>query len=411
MCNGEIHELDDLAEAELERANDRLAGQGLRVLGMAGARLAENGPSPANGDLVWYGIVAMIDPIRDGASEMIAAFHRAGINTVMITGDQSPTAYAVGTALNISGDRPLEILDSSELTAVRGKVLDAVARQVDVYSRVSPAHKLKIVRAVQSDGRVVGMTGDGINDGPALKAADIGIAMGRSGTDIAREVADVVLEEDNLETLIKAVRDGRATYTNIRKSVNFFLATNFSEVMVMSAAVLLGIGFPLNVMQLLWINIISDIFPGLALSMEAPEPDILERPPRPAGAPLFDARDYRRMTREALVMSAATLAAYGFGLARYGPGARAGALAFQSLTTGQLLHALNCRRSGDDRRRLPPNRYLDVALGGSLAMQAMTLVLPPLRRLLGIGTVGLVDLAVIATASLVPLGLNRSTRR
>jgi Ca2+-transporting ATPase len=411
MCNGEIHELDDLAEAELERANDRLAGQGLRVLGMAGARLAENDPVPANGDLVWYGIVAMIDPIRDGAREMIAAFHRAGINTVMITGDQSPTAYAVGTALNISGDRPLEILDSSELTAVRGKVLDAVARQVDVYSRVSPAHKLKIVRAVQSDGRVVGMTGDGINDGPALKAANIGIAMGRSGTDIAREVADVVLEEDNLETLIKAVRDGRATYTNIRKSVNFFLATNFSEVMVMSAAVLLGIGFPLNVMQLLWINIISDIFPGLALSMEAPEPDILERPPRPAGAPLFDARDYRRMTREALVMSAATLAAYGFGLARYGPGARAGALAFQSLTTGQLLHALNCRRSGDDRRRLPPNRYLDVALGGSLAMQAMTLVLPPLRRLLGIGTVGLVDLAVIAAASLVPLGLNRFTRR
>jgi Ca2+-transporting ATPase len=378
---------------------------------MAGARLAENDPVPANGDLVWYGIVAMIDPIRDGAREMIAAFHRAGINTVMITGDQSPTAYAVGTALNISGDRPLEILDSSELTAVRGKVLDAVARQVDVYSRVSPAHKLKIVRAVQSDGRVVGMTGDGINDGPALKAANIGIAMGRSGTDIAREVADVVLEEDNLETLIKAVRDGRATYTNIRKSVNFFLATNFSEVMVMSAAVLLGIGFPLNVMQLLWINIISDIFPGLALSMEAPEPDILERPPRPAGAPLFDARDYRRMTREALVMSAATLAAYGFGLARYGPGARAGALAFQSLTTGQLLHALNCRRSGDDRRRLPPNRYLDVALGGSLAMQAMTLVLPPLRRLLGIGTVGLVDLAVIAAASLVPLGLNRFTRR
>ena len=412
LCNGQLQELDDIAESELEQANDRLAGQGLRVLGMAGTWAQGDEMPPGNGELVWLGIVGMIDPIRVGAREMIGAFHRAGINTVMITGDQSPTAFAVGTALNISGDRPMEILDSAELTSVRGKVLDAVARQVDVYSRVSPAHKLKIVQAVQSDGRVVGMTGDGINDGPALKAADIGIAMGRSGTDIAREVADVVLEADNLETLIKAVRDGRATYTNIRKSVNFFLATNFSEVMVMSAAMILGLGFPLSVMQLLWINIISDIFPGLALSMEAPEPDIMERPPRPAGASLFDGRDYRRMTGEALLMSAATMAAYGFGLARYGPGPRAGALAFQSLTTGQLLHAFNCRRSGrrDDRRPLPPNPYLNYALGGSLALQVMTMVLPPLRSLLGVATLGAADLAVIGAASLAPLVLNRSTR-
>ena len=163
----------------------------------------------------------------------------------------------------------------------------ALVKRAQVFARVSPAHKLQIVQALQDAGKVVAMTGDGINDGPALKAADVGIAMGRTGTDIAREVADVVLEKDNLDTLIIAIRDGRTIYLNIRKSVHFFLATNLSEIMLTFTAIAVGLGSPLTAAQLLWINLISDIFPGLALAMEAPEPDILERPPRDPQRPIF----------------------------------------------------------------------------------------------------------------------------
>ena len=187
----------------------------------------------------------------------------------------------------LSQGDPLEILDATHLAEIEPEVLRALVKRAQVFARVSPAHKLQIVQALQEAGKVVAMTGDGINDGPALKAADVGIAMGRTGTDIAREVADVVLEKDNLDTLIIAIRDGRTIYINIRKSVHFFLATNLSEIMLTFTAMAVGLGSPLTAVQLLWINLISDIFPGLALAMEAPEPDILERPPRdPAAADL-----------------------------------------------------------------------------------------------------------------------------
>jgi Ca2+-transporting ATPase len=332
----------------------------------------------------------------------------------MITGDQSPTAYTVATKLNLSGKEPLEILDSSEIRSIPPELFEALARKAHVYSRVSPSNKLQIVQALQKAGQVVAMTGDGINDGPALKAADIGIAMGRSGTDVAREVADIVLEHDDLETLIIAVRDGRTTYNNIRKSVHFFLSTNLTEIIVMFTALSAGIGFPLNVMQLLWINILSDIFPGLALSMEAPEPDILEQPPRDPKEPILSPRDFKRMAFESAVISAGALGAYAFGLARYGIGAGASTLAFHSLTTGQILHALSCRseRHGIfDAVQPPANKYLALAVGGSLLLQALTVLLPGLRRFLGLTPLSAFDIAAIGSTALIPLFINESTKK
>ena len=350
----------------IETENEEMAGLGLRVLGLAYAQGEDEAIFTQLDGLVWLGLVGMADPIRDGVGEAIRSFHRAGIDTVMITGDQSPTAYAIGRELDLSQGDPLEILDATRLSEIEPEVLRALVKRAQVFARVSPAHKLQIVQALQGSGKVVAMTGDGINDGPALKAADVGIAMGRTGTDIAREVADVVLEKDNLDTLIIAIRDGRTIYLNIRKSVHFFLATNLSEIMVTFTAIAVGLGSPLTAAQFLWINLISDIFPGLALAMEAPEPDILERPPRDPQRPIFTGSDFKRMAFESGAITAGALGAYGYGMVRYG-GAAASTLAFHSLTTGQLLHAISCRsetHSIFSSEKLPANRYLTLGTGG-----------------------------------------------
>ena len=417
LCRWHLHdgvqtELVDETRRLILEANERMAGQALRVLGLAYATGADDGRAPA-GKLVWLGLIGMADPIREGVPELVAQFHRAGIDTVMITGDQSPTAYAIGRALRLSNSDHLEILDSTHLEEIDPEVLKGLAQRAHVFARVSPSHKLQIVQALQRAGRVVAMTGDGINDGPALKVADIGIAMGHTGTDVARTVADVVLEDDNLETLIVAVSQGRTIYNNIRKSIHFLLATNLSEIAVMFTAIAAGMGQPLNPMQLLWINLITDIFPGLALALEPPEPDVLRQPPRDPTAPIVRVADFKRLAFEATTLSAGALAAYGYGLARYGAGPQAGTLAFMGLTGAQLLHALSCRserHSVFGKDRLPPNNYLKAAIGGSLAMQTAAALVPGLRQFLGIGPIGLIDGVVIGASALLPFVINEATK-
>ncbi len=418
MCDSHISGGEELALTEndhalIERENELIAADALRVLGVAYTLVDKEEQFGIASGFVWLGLIGMSDPVRPGVSGLVGQFHRAGIDTVMITGDQSLTAYAIGRELDLAKGEKIEILDSTELARMDAGTLKAISDRIHVFARVSPAFKLEIVRALQSKGRVIAMTGDGINDGPALKAADIGIAMGEAGTDIAREVADVVLAEDDLETVMVAVRDGRTIYNNIRKALRFLLATNFSEIMVMLATVAAGLPAPLGAMQLLWINLISDIFPGLALAMETPEPDVLDRPPRSGEEPIVKSSDFKRLAFESGTLTAGALGAYAYGIARYGLGERAGALTFQSLTMGQLLHSISCRSEKHSifgGEKLPPNRYLNMALGGSFVIQLLTMFVPGLRDLLGLAPLSLLDGAVIAGTATLPLLINEGTK-
>jgi Ca2+-transporting ATPase len=417
MCDrylegGEERELTESVRLEIDLKNARMAGEALRVLGAA----LKTGPAEAEvteEGMTWVGLIGMADPIRPGVGDLIGTLHRAGIDTVMITGDQSQTAHAVAKEVGLSRGDSLEILDITQQPDISDEEMEVLSSRVHVFSRITPAQKLKIVRALQAGGKVVAMTGDGVNDGPALKAADIGIAMGRSGTDVARDVADVVIEKDDLETLVVAIRDGRTIQANIKKSVHFFLATNLSEILIMAGAIAGGLGTPLNTMQLLWINMISDILPGVALSMEKPEGDVLAHPPRAMDAPLFSRDEYRRMVFEASTITGGALTAYGYGLVRYGFGAGAGAMAFQSLTIGQLLHAFSCRsktRSVFSGRREQANPWLTVSIGGSLALQGLTFFVPGLRNLLGLAAPSLRDLLVTGGTAIVPFLVNEATK-
>jgi Ca2+-transporting ATPase len=405
LVNGQVADLSAEDRLHLETVNERMAGDALRVLGAAYRELEPNSPTDnvdENG-LVWVGLAGMTDPPRDGIGELMDQFHSAGIDTIMITGDQSATAYAVGARIGISGGERIQVLDSSALQELEEGVLESLARTVHIFSRVSPSDKLNIVRALQQGGRIVAMTGDGVNDGPALKAADVGIALGAAGSNVAREVADIVLAQDDLHTLVAAIREGRTIYDDITKAVRFIFATNMSEVVVTVLASLVGAAEAFTPMQLLWINLVSDIAPELALAVQPPDDDVLSRPPRPPGKPFFSRSDLGRIAMQGAVISTGSFAAYMYGL-RTGGGPRASTLAFLTLTATQLLHTLSARsetHSIFDSRQLPTNKYIPMAMFGGLGLTLLT-QFTPARGLLGSVPIGFADWGVVALFAVAP---------
>ena len=411
--NGRKVRLSAKARAAIRAENVRMAGEALRVLGVAYRELdSDRMPSRSSG-LTWLGLAGMADPMRPGMDKLIAQYHEAGIETIMITGDQSGTAAAIGRQLGLSGDQPLKVLESSALEDLDPELLRGLVRNVHVFARVSPAHKLKIVQALQDAGMVVAMTGDGINDGPALKAADVGVAMGGEGTNVARDVSDVVLEDDNLHTMTAAVSQGRTIYSNIRKMIHFMVSTNLTEIEVMLAGIALGLGQPMNPMQLLWINLVTDIFPGLALALEPAEPGIMQRPPRDPEEKVISNTDLRRMTFESSIIGVGTMAAYLYGLKRYGDPAAASTMAFNSLTLNELAHALSSRsqyRNVFGGQHLERNPHLLRAIGGMAGLQALVSVWPAARRLLGTTPLGIGDVLVLGGSVLLPLIANEMTK-
>jgi Ca2+-transporting ATPase len=393
---------DAAARTAILAQNDEMARDGLRVLGFACAEVA---PQDARGaaPLTWLGLVGLADPVRPGMEDVIARFHQAGIRTVMLTGDQPGTARQIGKALRLPGAGNLNVVDAAGLDQLAPDQLRELAARADVFARVTPSDKLRIVKALQSSGAIVAMTGDGINDSPALRAADVGIAMG-SGTDVALSVADVALKYDQLEALLDAVAQGRTIADNIRKSVHFLVSSNLSEILVVLGAVAFGRGAPLTPLQLLWLNLLTDILPAIALAEEAPEPDVMRRRPRVPREPLVHQRDMLAYTREAACLAGGTLAAHAYGGLVNGGAARAATLGFDTMLLGQMLHARFCR--AERRGMHPPNPQLAAAIATSAGLQALAHLVPGLRRLLGLTGLRPLDVLVMAAGAGLPCLLN-----
>jgi Ca2+-transporting ATPase len=392
--------LDEPARGVVLKANERMAGEALRVLGVA---VAEAGGDPHDErDLVWLGLAGLANPIRPSVAPALERLHRAGVRTVMITGDQTATAFAIARKLNLGDGGELRVLEAGQITGLPPDVLTALVAQPQVFARVSPVDKLNIVKALQANGHIVAMTGDGINDGPALRAADIGVAMGRDGTDVAREVADIVLAGDDLDGIVEAMRLGRATYANIRKVLRYLVSTNASETFTMLGAALVGSGVPLTPMQLLWLNLASDLLPALALGLEPPEADVLEQPPHDPRAPILAPVDFRHILREGAVMGTAALAGY-FLTGGVADAARASTVTFHGLTLAQLLHGVSSRSerrgfAAELYRPGSPKLYGAIAASGALQIGAQ--MFPATRRLLGLAPIGLTELLGIAGIAL-----------
>ena len=369
--------LDRRARRRALARSEELAAAGLRVLGVAWRERAPSsgdGPSDGlDGGFTWLGLLALRDPLREGAADAIQHAAHAGIRTIILTGDHLRTAEAIARevglrGLALDGARARELAASSDDPEARR----TLARVV-VLARVTPADKLAVIHALRAQGEVVAMVGDGVNDAPALRAADVGIALGRRSSDMARQVADVVMEGEDLRTILAAVGEGRIVQDNLRRAVRYLFATNLSELVLVLGAALVGARDPLTPLQLLWINLLTDTLPALALALEPGDPHVLDRPPARPDAPLLDARAERLVTRDGLWMAALGALAFAGG----GP-----PLAFGALSGAQLAYTLRCRH-GDAPMDADFLRLLGVALG----MQAIAL-LTPVGRVIGLDATG-----------------------
>ena len=362
------------------RFNNDMSEQALRVLAIAFKEMDAVPDSPTSevleSGLTFLGLVGMIDPPRAEAAKAVAVCRRAGIKPVMITGDHVVTASAIAKQLGIlqEGDRAIT---GAELDAMDDAELDRSVEHISVYARVSPENKIRIVKAWQRKGQVVSMTGDGVNDAPALKAADIGCAMGITGTDVAKGAADMTLTDDNFATIVDAVREGRGIYANIRKVVGFLLGTNIGEVITVFAAMLLWHQTPLLSMQLLWINLVTDSLPAVALGMEAVEADVMDRKPKPKNEGIFAHGLGVRVVLQGAMFAVLTL--IGFHLGRTMTGTLAGGqtVAFLILSLSQIVQAFNMR-SDHSLFHIGPfsNRKLNLACLVSILLVAAVLFTP-----------------------------------
>ena len=403
LVGEEERPLTDERRVEILMMNERLAGLALRTLGVAsrqvraGALQDEEANASIEQELIFLGLIGMIDPPRPEAKQAVARAKSAGIRVIMITGDHPKTAAVIAAELGIATDG--RALSGSELDKLSDEALAEKVREVSVFARVNPEHKLRIVNALQREGATVAMTGDGVNDAPALKIANIGVAMGLSGTDVSKEAADVVLTDDNFATIVAAVEEGRAIFANIRKFLRYLLSSNLGEVMTMFLGVLLAkviglqptggndsIALPLLAPQILWINLVTDGAPALALGVDPPDADLMNRPPRPWNEGVITHRMWLGIFFVGAIMAAGTLLVLGVSLSGSliegsGDIHHAQTMAFNTLVLFQLFNVFNARSDRESSfKGLFKNRWLWGAIGLSLLLHIAVIYLPFLQR-------------------------------
>jgi P-type Ca2+ transporter type 2C len=391
-----LHLLDSDASVQFQQINEEMADRAMRVLGLAEKTLdgigdgftiqslpeLESEAHLENG-FTFLGLVAMTDPPRPEVREALSQANRAGIRVVMLTGDQAHTAQAIANELQLNGKTEARTLHARDLNGATHERLVELAHTADVFARVSPEDKVRIVDARVRSGEIVAVTGDGINDAPALKRASIGISMGARGTEVAKEASDLVLADDNFATILKAVEGGRTIYSNIIKFVHLMFSKNLAEVLVIFVSIVMGWPLPLLPLQILWMNVVTDVSPAMALSVEPPSRKVMERAPRPASSALISRGLLVLIVWQAALLALITLSAYGWALSSYGVGAHARTVALMSIIGVQLGHMFNCRsRTRSAFEALFRNPFIWLASAIVVALQLIAIYVNSIARML-----------------------------
>lgn len=409
LLNGEILPLSDEYVKMIEEANGIMAGKALRVLAMAfkdieAIPLAVTSDEMENG-LVFVGLVGMIDPPRPEVKDAVDVCKMAGIRPVMITGDHKDTAVAIAKELGILDENSFAIT-GRDLDRISDDDFDSMVDKISVYTRVSPEHKVRIVKAWKKKGMTVAMTGDGVNDAPALKAADIGVGMGITGTDVSKGVSDMVLADDNFATIVTAVREGRRIYSNIKKTIQFLLSANMGEVITLFIATMLNWTILLPI-HILWINLVTDTFPALALGVEEAEKDIMSRKPSKSDSNIFAGGLGINILYQGLIEGIITLAVYYIGIRLYSTTDIAITMSFATLGLIQLVHSFNVRSGQKSAFSMSPvsNKYLLLALAVSVLLQLSVIAIPFLNTVFKLTPLSLPQWLIVAGASLAIIPL------
>ena len=391
---------------EILNQNAKMANKALRVIAVAYKDVVSL-PSKISSeniekDLNFVGLLGMIDPPREGVKEAVKTCRRAGIKTVMITGDHLDTARAIARDLSIMGPYD-KAITGQELEKMSDDVLRKEIKNYSVFARVSPEHKVRIVKAWQKTGAVVAMTGDGVNDSPALKNADIGIAMGKNGTDVAKNAADMILTDDNFVTIVEAVKQGRNIYDNIRKAVHFLIATNIGEIVTIFMGLVLGLKSPLLAIQLLWINLVTDSLPAIALGLEPPEKDIMDRKPINSKKGIFADGLWNRIIVEGILIGMLTLVAFGIGNKYYGLEVGR-TMAFMAIGLLELIHSFNVKSEKSLLKTgIFDNKYLVGSLSLGIFVQTVVILIPQIAEIFELTSLNSIQWMITIGISLLPI--------